>query len=239
MRVKKKKRRHSGSHESDSGSEIEVIGSDGKPMRVKKKLKQDGRERRRRKSGDKDDISIADSEYLRQKIVKRTGSLDSMLSVDDKKKLNEHTMRSEDDDSAMNNGTDDGKIKNEDRKASQNDENKSKLDQDENMFKRNGKTKTILVKEKSSEPGAIVEVTRLSKGDRKRTNADDNELRDKDIDKMSDRDSGMDDDEFGDVDVILTPEQQTLVVNMLFDEDMNVRPQFYRDDNGRIVVCRK
>ena len=69
------------------------------------------------------------------------------------------------------------------------------------------------------------------------TNGDlfDDEFSDSEIGKDGDRDSGMDDDD-EDVDVALSEEQQQMVVKMLFDEDMNLRPQFYRNDDGQIVV---
>ena len=54
------------------------------------------------------------------------------------------------------------------------------------------------------------------------------------LDNRSDTDSGVDDEEL--LDVVLTEEQQGMIVNALFDEDMNLRSEFDRDERGRIVV---
>ena len=54
------------------------------------------------------------------------------------------------------------------------------------------------------------------------------------LNKNSDADSGVEDEEI--LDVVLTEEQQQLIVNVLFDKDINLRPEFDRDANGRIVV---
>ena len=52
--------------------------------------------------------------------------------------------------------------------------------------------------------------------------------------ETSDSDSGVDDEEL--LDVVLTEDQQRMIVAVLFDEDMNLRKEFDRDENGRIVV---
>ncbi|KAL4230221.1 hypothetical protein ACF0H5_010606 [Mactra antiquata] len=231
---KKKKRRHTDSEGDSSGSEIEMIGPDGNVIRVKKKLKHD--KRGRQKSEDGDNISNADSEYMRQKMLKRAGSLDSMMSVDDRKKLNEHTMITDNEMNGESN-TDDVLVDEDGNVINSDERNTVDGDPDNvNNSKTKGKskTRTIHVKEKSSEPGADVNVKRMRKRDKIGGSGECNDDYD-DIDKQSDADSGMDDDEVGDVDALLTEEQQALVVSMLFDDEMNVRPEFYRDENGCIV----
>ena len=57
---------------------------------------------------------------------------------------------------------------------------------------------------------------------------------DSDYDRNSDIDSGVEDEEI--LDVVLTDDQQQMIVNVLFDSDMQLRQEFCRDGNGRIVV---
>lgn len=54
------------------------------------------------------------------------------------------------------------------------------------------------------------------------------------LESNSDTDSGVEDEEI--LDVVLTGEQQQMIVNALFDDDMKLRPEFDRDEDGRIVV---
>ncbi|XP_053400555.1 uncharacterized protein LOC123558387 [Mercenaria mercenaria] len=237
-----------------SESEEEIIGADGIPVRVKK-TKHD----KRKKRGDGDDISNADSEYLRQKMLKRAGSVDSMVSVEDpdnidqrksKRRLNEHIMKMDiDEDITKEKGkskTGGASGNEEEAEEDKSDrertgDDKGKADTVANSKFHLNKAKTILVKEHSDmTDDSLNEKGRKSKKKSKRTlygkeNEEDlSDFCDTDIDKLSDRDSGMDEEE-GDIDVLLTHDQQQMIVNMLFDEDMNLRPQFSRDENGRIV----
>lgn len=241
--------------DSSSESEEEIIGidADGNPIRRRvKKTKRD----KRKKHGDGDDISNADSEYLRQKMLKRAGSVDSMVSVEDpdkidqrksKRRLNEHVMRTDSDEDisarkSKKNTSDE--MKEEQEGTEDKDEKKDKDEKNKNDSCANtkfgfSKTKTIIVKEHSDMTDDSVNgddrktrKQRRALGGKESYNFDG--FSDSDIENFSDRDSGMDEEE-GDVDVFLTPDQQQMIVNMLFDEEMNLRPQFTRDGNGRIV----
>ena len=70
----------------------------------------------------------------------------------------------------------------------------------------------------------------------KRTNCETNQISSSETDyhDTSDIDSGVEEEDI--LDVVLTAEQQTLIDKVLFDSGMMLRPEFYMDDNGCIVV---
>lgn len=213
--------------DDNSDMEEEVIGPDG--ILIKKK-----------RNKDEDDISDAGSEYLRQKMLKRAGSVDTLASVEDpnnvdqkksKRRLNEHTLTHLD-----SNQIDTDKETKEDNILEQTD--KVNIEADKNS-KGDKVANRIFVRSKTGE--SIHNDENDKEFSRKRLQRTANgimfdDLSEDDIEKISDRDSGMDEEE--DVDVTLNKEQQQMVVNMLFDEEMNLRPQFYRNENGQIVVSQ-
>lgn len=187
-------------------------------------------------------------------MLKRAGSVDSMVSVENpdtldqrksKRRLNEHVMKTDSDEEMVGNKD---KLKTDKTRdyGDTDDDQKQETDMDtkndinaNTKFSRS-KAKTINVKEKTDVTDDATNDeqfrTKIGKGAfYGNENGDFSEFCDSDIDRFSQGDSGMDDEE-GDVDVFLTPDQQQLIVSTLFDEEMNLRPQFRRDENGRIVV---
>ena len=124
------------------------------------------------------------------------------------------------------------------------DSDGNKIDSDRTRDGRKGKGKgtKINVKEKVDGPLGSAEILGPDSRGRRRQGGTGGENgvnfmdsgSDWDAEKMSDRDSGMEDEE--DVDVLLTDDQRQMIVNMLFDENGDIRPQFYRNEDGQIVV---
>lgn len=236
---------------SDSDASTMIMGPDGVLVRGK---------RSKKKKGEGRGTSDTDSEAGDRKRIKRTGSLDSMMSTDDpdnpeyrkaKRKLHEHQMKQavsevKDGSGVDGKGTDgeggergegdgdvgvDGESGNTERKGGKG--TGKGITKDGKGGK--SKTKLIQVKERSSQPtengDAMRKGTKGKDGDSGSTLS---EFCDTDMDNLSDRDSGLDEDDEA-VDVVLNPEQQQIIVDMLFDADMNLRPEFARDDYGRII----
>lgn len=216
-------------YESDHNSELEevIIGPDGIPVTVKR-TEQD------------DNVTNAEMEYLRQKMLKRAGSVDTLASVEDpnnidqsksKRRLNEHAVPQ-------------GKTgSSEERRSLEDFENDGVKEGEialsvEHSKGKGRKANTILVKEQSGKDLNEDETNPRNKQLQRKTKVElFDDLTDSDLEKESDRDSGLDDDD--EVDVTLNEEQQQMIVNMLFDEEMNLRPQFYRNENGQIVVSTR
>lgn len=210
-----------------SDMEQDIIGPDGLPIRSNKK-------------GQDDNISNDDSEYLRKKMLKRAGSVDTLASVEDpdnidhrksKRRLNEHTLTNERS-GANGNVTDQEEAhgeKTSGRKA--NDKGKRDVEPSDRV------AKSILVNVKSGDNQNEMDIDHMNGEPLRRTLNRKlfDEFSDDEPGKVSDQDSGMDEND-EDVDVTLNKEQQQMIVKMLFDEEMNLRPQFYRNENGQIVV---
>lgn len=105
----------------------------------------------------------------------------------------------------------------------------------------NETTRVIHVKEQKSDVG--VKAMKLKHGNKKEITSRPNKTHFKDhscdsyesdYDKYTDSDSGVEDEEI--LDVILTGEQQEMIIGILFDENMDLRPEFGQDENGRIIV---
>ena len=201
---------------SDSGSEYEeLIGPDSIVHRVKK-LK------------DVIDREQCSSDPLG---TKRPKSFESLTSVEDpespgghvsKKRLNEHF------------------IGNERRVETANDRTANGKTEYTGLNDVKSKTRLVVVRENTLDN----KLSRNKTGDveMKNDNEDSDlpsDFCDTDMDKLSERDSGLDDDVEDAVDVVLNKEQQAMIVAMLFDEEMNLRSQFARDENGRIIVSRR
>ncbi|XP_052794922.1 uncharacterized protein LOC128227970 [Mya arenaria] len=220
---------------SSSDTEDEIIGPDGKPIKVYRS--KNGKYRHR---GEDDQISDADSEEVRMRMLKQVGGdvgdLDQSGSGDEN-------------DLVIGGG----------KKGAMKEE------VDRTKWQGKGKGRKIHVKEKDDGGGGgdgggdeggrggrgggrggegggdgVVQNGEDDRPGRRRGlfwSDNDGGLLDSGSDiegiNMSDRDSGLDEEE--DIDVLLTDEQRQMIVNMLFDEDMNLRPQFYRNEDGQIV----
>ena len=131
-----------------------------------------------------------------------------------------------------------GSVLNDDKRINEDTQN----GQHKEVKHRVGRTHLIHVKEHQENRDYLQKAemkTNSAKGDKSKSNGNnlDNktyDLYDSYLEKASDTDSGVEDEEI--LDVVLTSEQQQMVVNVLFDEDMRLRPEFEKDESERIVV---